>query len=95
MCGTRDFFDGASAIENLWPLPSCVTIPVQVGKVLAEFSGQTDWCAVTVMRHSLATILQVCAWKNACCCCGCTALCRLYLAVLTVHGSHGRGRDMP
>eukprot|EP00198_Chlamydomonas_reinhardtii_P011168 XP_001700505.1 predicted protein [Chlamydomonas reinhardtii] len=30
----------------------------QVGKVLAEFSGQTDWCAVTVMRHSLATILQ-------------------------------------
>ncbi|PNW87642.1 hypothetical protein CHLRE_02g142066v5 [Chlamydomonas reinhardtii] len=30
----------------------------RVGKVLAEFSGQTDWCAVTVMRHSLATILQ-------------------------------------
>ncbi|EFJ45217.1 hypothetical protein VOLCADRAFT_94386 [Volvox carteri f. nagariensis] len=37
---------------------SVIRATSRVGRVLAEFGGHDDWCSVTVLRHSLATILQ-------------------------------------
>ncbi len=38
---------------------SNIRVTSRVGRILAEFGGLDDWCSVTVMRHSLATVLQV------------------------------------
>ena len=31
----------------------------RVGKLMAEFGGKDDWCSVTILRHKMATIIQV------------------------------------
>jgi hypothetical protein len=30
-----------------------------VGRLLAEFGGKEDWVSMTILRHQMATILQV------------------------------------
>lgn len=30
----------------------------RVGKLLAEFGGQDDWCSLTILRHKLAVVIQ-------------------------------------
>lgn len=31
----------------------------RVGRILTEFKGHDDWCSVTILKHSMATIIQV------------------------------------
>ena len=53
----------------------------RVGRLIAEFSQQDDWVSTTILKHKLASILQVQACvgggilKKSVCVCVCVCVC--------------------
>jgi hypothetical protein len=68
-----------------------VRLDSRVGKLLAEFNTQGDWVSKTILKHKLASILQVCVRvcvRVRVCACACVCACGKQFLAGALPSSH-------